>query len=149
MSDPITIRLSGPPRGKGRHRVQLRQPPGKRAFIHSHPDSKTAAYEAQLRAAAGLAMAGAPPLCGMLTVAVFAYLPIPASWPKRRQAEARARTLRPTTKPDWDNIAKITDALNGVVWGDDASVVDGYVRKFYSDTPELVVLVSIYTPEAA
>lgn len=149
MSSPITIRLPGPPRGKGRHRSRIAAGGGGKAFARQYADPKTAAYEAQLRAAAALVMAGAAPLCGMLQVAVFAYLPIPASWPKRRQADARARVLRPTTKPDWDNIAKITDALNGVVWGDDASVVDGYVRKFYADEPELVVQVSVVVAEAA
>ncbi|MCJ2128697.1 RusA family crossover junction endodeoxyribonuclease, partial [Methylobacterium sp. E-045] len=39
------------------------------------------------------------------------------------------------------NIGKICDALNEVVWGDDSTVVDGIVRKFYSDNPELVITV--------
>ena len=58
------------------------------------------------------------------------------------------RRLRPTTKPDWDNIAKVIDALNHVVWADDASVVDGLVRKFYGETPELVIQVTALEPQA-
>lgn len=141
VSASLIIRLPGEPRGKGRHRTRVMQTPGGRAVARQHPDAKTEAYEKRLRAAAEVVMAGRPPLTGMLSVAVFAFFPIPASWPKRKKEQARARLLRPTIKPDWDNIGKTTDALNGVVWGDDASVVDGFVRKFYADFPELVVAV--------
>ena len=54
----------------------------------------------------------------------------------------RARLLRPTLKPDYDNIAKIiADSLNGIAYRDDAQIVDGYVRKFYSDKPRVVVTI--------
>lgn len=148
MSDLITIRLPGAPRGKGRHRAQLRMRAGQAPRIHSHPDQKTEAYEGALRLAAGAAMAGRVPLTGMLSVTIFAFLPIPASFSKRKRRDAIERRLRPTTKPDWDNIAKVTDALNHIVWGDDASVVDGVVRKFYSEVPELVIQVApVRAPE--
>jgi Holliday junction resolvase RusA-like endonuclease len=141
VSAPLVIRLPGEPRGKGRHRTRVMQLPGGRAAVRQHPDAKTDAYEKRLCAAAQVAMAGRPLMTGMLSVVVFAFFPIPARWPKRKKEQARARLLRPTVKPDWDNIGKTTDALNAVVWGDDASVVDGFVRKFYADLPELVVTV--------
>lgn len=50
------------------------------------------------------------------------------------------RKIRPTKKPDWDNIGKIIcDSLNGVAYRDDAQIVDSMVRKFYSETPRVVV----------
>lgn len=140
MSDHVIIRLPGAPRGKGRHRAQLVHRGGV-ARIHSHSDQKTEAYEGALRLAAGAAMRGRPLLTGPIEVRIFAIMPIPASWPKRKRQDAIARRLRPTTKPDWDNIAKVIDALNHVVWADDAAVVDGLVRKFYGEAPELVVQV--------
>lgn len=149
MPATVTIRLPGPPQGKGRHRARAATEAGGRTFARAYSDPKTVAYEGRLRAATSVEMDGAAPLTGMLVVAVFAFMPIPASWPKRRWQQARDRLIRPVVKPDWDNIAKVTDALNGVVWGDDASVVDGYVRKFYADEPELVVQVSVIAPEAA
>ncbi len=79
---------------------------------------------------------------------MFAMMAIPASWSKRKRLDAIEGRLRPTTKPDWDNIAKVIDALNHVVWADDASVVDGLVRKFYSETPELVVQVTALDAQA-
>ena len=49
-----------------------------------------------------------------------------------------------TKKPDIDNIAKaVLDALNGVVWNDDNSVVSLTVDKFYncfSDEKEKVII---------
>ena len=50
------------------------------------------------------------------------------------------RLIRPTRKPDFDNIGKvICDALNGIAYRDDAQIVDALVRKFYSDTPRVIV----------
>ncbi|MGU3476426.1 RusA family crossover junction endodeoxyribonuclease [Methylobacterium sp. D48H] len=147
MSETVIIRLPGAPRGKGRHRAQLVHRGGV-ARIHSHPDQKTEAYESALRLAAGAAMRGRALLTGPLEVRIFATMPIPASWSKRKRLDAIERRLRPTTKPDWDNIAKVIDALNQVVWADDASVVDGLVRKFYGETPELVIQVTALEPQA-
>ena len=147
MSETIIIRLPGAPRGKGRHRAQLVKR-GDVTRIHSHPDQKTEAYESALRVAAGLVMRRRALLTGPLEVRIFAMFPIPASWSKRKRLDAIERRLRPTTKPDFDNIAKVIDALNHVVWADDASVVDGLVRKFYSETPELVIQVTALDAQA-
>jgi Holliday junction resolvase RusA-like endonuclease len=91
-------------------------------------------------------MDGRSPIEGPLKVCVFASFPIPASWPKKRRAAALAGTARPTTKPDADNLLKILDALNQVVWRDDSQIVDGFVRKLYSETPELVITVEVIEP---
>lgn len=109
---------------------------------------KTTAAQLQdaIRDAAQAVMVGREPLTGPLVVVVYAFMPIPASWPKGRQREARQRLIRPQTKPDWDNIGKVCDALNGIVWGDDACVVDGSVRKFYAEVPELVITVEPWVP---
>ena len=149
MSDTITIRLPGAPRGKGRHRARAIAVPGQGPRVRTHSDPKTVAYEGALRLAAGVVMAGRPLLSGPLHVAIFAYMPIPASFSKRKRRDAIEGLLRPTTKPDWDNIAKVTDALNHIVWNDDAAVVDGCVRKFYGAVPELVILVSALDVQVA
>ncbi len=49
--------------------------------------------------------------------------------------------MRPTVKPDWDNLGKVTDALNGIVWEDDKQVVDGQVIKYYDREPRLEIVV--------
>lgn len=48
--------------------------------------------------------------------------------------------IRPTKKPDSDNILKaVADALNQVAYRDDKQIVDTQVRKFYSETPRTVI----------
>lgn len=76
------------------------------------------------------------PIDGPLTVKIDAYLPIPASMSKFNKAQAKMGELRPTKKPDVDNLAKnLLDCFNGVFWTDDKNIVGLMVRKFYSDAP--------------
>jgi Holliday junction resolvase RusA-like endonuclease len=73
-----------------------------------------------------------------LTVGI--YLPVPASWEPVDQADALAGRRRPTSTPDLDNWIKLPmDALNGLVWIDDAQVVEfGFpTGKWYSAEPRL------------
>lgn len=60
----------------------------------------------------------------------------------KRHKEMLEHRIRPTVKPDLDNVAKlIYDALNGVAWHDDNAIVDTQVRKFYSDNPRVDVTI--------
>ncbi len=123
----IEIVLRGAPRGKERVRDTREG--------HAYTPERTVTYEGRLAYAAQEAMGERPPLTGPLSVDMVIRVPIAASWPKKRQEAARAGRERPTKKPDWDNFAKVCDALNLIVWLDDAQIVDGRVQKFYSDTP--------------
>jgi Holliday junction resolvase RusA-like endonuclease len=134
---PIVVSLDGPPRGKGRGRA-VSTTMGARVYT----DAKTRSYEAQLRYAAQQVMAGAAPIEGPLRVDITANVSIPRSMPRKKQLLAILGELRPQTKPDWDNYAKVCDSMNGVVWGDDKQIVDGQVRKFYSERPGLHIRVS-------
>ena len=78
------------------------------------------------------AMGRRSPFCGAIVLTVRAFFAIPKSWPKWMQREAIEGRRHPTGKPDWDNLGKqLGDALNGVVWIDDAQVVGGSVHKHY------------------
>ena len=73
---------------------------------------------------------------------IIAYMRIPNSTSKKKKNLMRRGMIRPTKKPDIDNIFKVVaDALNGVAYPDDKSIVDCQVRKFYSDRPRLMVIV--------
>jgi Holliday junction resolvase RusA-like endonuclease len=135
LREAVVVELLGEPKGKGRPRFV-------RATGRTYTPQRTASYEACLRHEAALAMAGRPPLAGAVRVAVAAYFGVPQSWPQKKRAAALAGSLRPTTKPDWENVAKMLDALNGVVWIDDKQVVSGLIEKHYSDRPRLVVTVA-------
>ena len=78
---------------------------------------------------------------GTLRLTVDAFMPIPQSWSAKRQRMAIAGLIRPTTRPDFDNILKTLDAFNQVVWTDDARVVEVQFAKHYSERPRLVVTV--------
>ena len=51
-----------------------------------------------------------------------------------------AGLIRPTKRPDVDNVLKIVcDALNKIVYDDDACIVDAQVRKYYSANPRVEI----------
>jgi Holliday junction resolvase RusA-like endonuclease len=85
-------------------------------------------FMALVKLAAHRAMDGEPPLDGPIDLKIRANYLVPTSWSKKRAASARWRTAR----PDADNIAKIiSDAMNEIVFADDAQVVSLTVQKVY------------------
>ena len=77
------------------------------------------------------------PFTDPLMLGVKCYLPIPKSKPKKFKAAAQAGEIRPTSKPDLDNLLKnIKDCLTSMrFWTDDKLVV-GYLPdtgKLYDD----------------
>lgn len=138
----ITIDLPGAPQGKGRPRFRVVRTKSGATFGNAYTPAKTRSYEALLQAAAVKAMGRRAPIDGPLIVVVRAFMPIPPSWPKRRRNDAFAGVIFPTGKPDVDNMMKVVDALNGVVWKDDSQIVDGRVIKVYSDDPSLRIEVT-------
>lgn len=75
-----------------------------------------------------------------LKVQITAKYPIPKSFSKKKHEMAVDGEIRPTTKPDCDNIAKIIcDALNGIAYTDDKQIVSLNVCKKYAETPKVIV----------
>lgn len=73
---------------------------------------------------------------------VIAYMRIPKSATKAKRELMLTGKIRPTVKPDWDNLGKlVSDALNGIAYDDDKSVVEAVVRKYYSDRPRTQITV--------
>lgn len=132
--DEIVINLPGAPQGKGRPRFV-------RATGHAFTPAKTRSYESLLQGAAFVAMNGRSPLGGPVSVAVLACFPVPASWPRKRREAALTGDIRPTTKPDADNLLKVLDAMNAVVFQDDKQIVSANIEKRYSAEPRLEVRV--------
>ena len=68
------------------------------------------------------------------------YRPLLKSFSKKKTALALAGELRPTSKPDLDNYAKIlADGLNEIIYKDDAQIIEIIVEKFYGDPPRAEV----------
>ena len=135
---PVHFFVPGKPQGKGRPRATKR---GKHIALYT--PEKTVSYESTIALVASQAMVGRTPIEGPVVASIFIALPIPASWSKKKQAQAAADQLLPITKPDSDNVVKaIFDAINGVVWGDDTQVVDHVARKRYRARPGVSVTIS-------
>lgn len=137
MGERVSFVVPGPPRGKGRPRFGRAGRFGR--FVRAYTDPKTRAYEDEVRFWASRAMGSRTVLGGPVRAEVLATMPMPKSWSKANRANALSGALRPVVKPDADNLAKVLDALNGVVWRDDAQVVELVVRKVYGAEPSLIV----------
>ena len=130
----------GDPKGKGRPRMTKTG--------HTYTPGDTVMYENLVKVEYQRQTNVRFPDDAMLDVRIFAYFPIPKSASKKKQAAMRDRKIRPTKKPDWDNIGKIVcDSLNGIAYRDDSQVVDSMVRKFYSDQPRVIVTIQTCEPE--
>ena len=82
-----------------------------------------------------------------LEVLILAYLPIPKSTTKSQRKLIDEGKIKPSKKPDADNIAKIIiDALTGLAWmADDKSINSLYVRKeFATDDNSRVEIIYDY-----
>lgn len=78
---------------------------------------------------------------GPLKIYIDAYYQIAKSTSKKKRNLMLIDKLRPTQKPDSDNIAKIIcDSLNTIAYKDDSQIVEMSIRKFYSDVPRVVVV---------
>lgn len=130
--------ILGEPTGKGRPRFPKRGPNAR-----PHTPEKTVNYETLVkleyrRQCHDVKFQDGTPL----DVRITAYYGIPKSASKKRAKLMEEHKIRPTKKPDTDNIAKIVcDALNDIAYHDDAQVVDIQVRKFYSNDPRVVVTI--------
>lgn len=127
----------GAPQGKGRPRVgKIGQ------HVRMFTPQKTLAYEGLVAHCGAQAMANRPLIDGPVELRLLIDVQIPASWSKKKQAQALAGEVLPTTKPDVDNVIKaIGDGLNGVVWKDDVQITDIITRKRYSEKPQVRVMV--------
>lgn len=138
----IVVEMAGPARGKGKG-----FPVATKDGLRIAPSAHTAKYQHALGFYAEKVMDGRAPIEGACSVTIEIRVKIPKALSKRDHAAALAREIFPTTKPDWDNYAKIIgDAFNEVVWVDDKQVVRGVVEKVYAEHPGITVIVETIEP---
>lgn len=138
MNEPRKVKfiILGEPNGKGRAKFDTRGP-----YVRAVTPKKTANYEAlvkmEYQAQCDGFMFSRDAALGML---VTAYKPIPKSTSKKKRVLMLGDIIRPTKKPDWDNVGKIVcDALNKIAFCDDTQIVDGRVIKRYAEQPRVEV----------
>lgn len=141
----ISFTVLGQPVGKGRPRTRVVHGKGK-SFAQIYTDSKTKQAENTILAQA-LQHRPASPIEGPIRLSVTSVFGVPASWSKRKRAEALAGAVRPTGKPDVDNLVKaLMDALNGVFYLDDTQVVQLIAIKQYGEVPQTRVILEPLSP---
>ena len=122
----------GEPKGKARPRMTKSG--------HTYTPGDTTAYE-KLVQTAWLQQTDREKLSGALRITILAFLKPPKSDSRKKRLAKLQGLIKPTKKPDWDNIGKIVcDALNGLAYDDDAQITDATVIKRYGERP----FVSVY-----
>lgn len=132
----IELIIPGKPMGKQRGRTFIHNKTGKSTTL---TPKETVNYETFIKQI--FAMSGVHGYFeGALRMKVTAYFEIPKSASKKQKGLMLNGGLRPTKKPDMDNIYKIVaDALNTLAYHDDSQIVEAYVEKYYALEPRVEV----------
>lgn len=143
--EQVKFTVLGEPQGKGRPRfVAKYNPETQKSFGKAYTPDKTVVYENLVRMcyveqAEGISFGAGE----MLDLRIKAFYGIPKSKSKKMKEKMLEGIIRPTKKPDMDNIIKIVaDSLNQVAYHDDAQIVDSQCRKFYSEKPRVEVTIT-------
>lgn len=108
-----------------------------RRGIRMYDPPKVAVFKRQI-AMMAIAKYDGKPLEGQLSLKVTFYRNIQKSISKKERVKRLSGEHRPTVKPDTSNYLKsFEDALNGILWKDDALIVHEEVDKKYSDHPRI------------
>jgi len=130
----ICFFVAGAPVGKARPRFS-------KASGRAFTPQKTANAGAFVKSEA-LRQVGQPVLVGPLELQLTATAAVPESWSNKKRAAALAGEIKPTGKPDLDNLAKLyADALNGILWKDDSQLVRMALEKRYGGVPGVHITV--------
>ena len=137
MTFLVMYTVYGEPVGKGRPRFAKRG-----NFVSTYTPLKTKTYEDEIRMMAKAAMGSSEPLETPVTVAIYIRVGIPTSFSKQKRKDAIEGILKPTKKPDADNVLKcFLDAMNEIVYLDDKQVVNIHLTKVYAETPAVEIMV--------
>ena len=116
---------------------------GRGKFIRMYDPPKTAKFKKKLRALAAEMYHDAP-LEGEIYLKVAFYRKTQKSLSKKEHDRRVSGTHRPIVKPDASNYLKaFEDALNGIIWADDAMIVHEEIDKYYSDDPRIEVEIEV------
>lgn len=132
----------GEPQGKGRPRFMTRyNSETKKSFGKARTPEKTIVYENLIKMEYNQQCNGFRfSDDAMLDMQIKAFYSIAQSKSKKMKEAMRSHEIRPTKKPDADNVIKVVaDSLNQVAYRDDAQIVDTMFKKFFSDRPRIEV----------
>lgn len=129
----ISFVLPTRPIPKERHRTDTRDG-------HTYTPRRTVKFAKTVAEFGAHAMRGYGPFTGPVNATITFYFPVPKSWPELRRLAALSGRILPTVRPDLDNTIKsVLDALNGVVYVDDAQITDKNTSKRYADVASIEI----------
>lgn len=135
--DSITFTIPGEPKAKGRPRFNTRTG-------RAYTPKNTVLYEALVKMEYYRQ-------CNnhkfdddaLINMEITAYFQVAKSDSKKKKKMKLDNIIRPTKKPDMDNIIKvIADPLNSIAYHDDSQIVDCSIKKMFSEHPRVEVTIS-------
>ncbi len=135
----IRFTISGEPFGKKRPRAVSF---GGHPRIHNDPENER--YELKVMNAYQNEYGKDKPMLfskeAYISATIVAIYTIPKAMSKKKRQQAIDGYIRPTKRPDLDNIAKsILDGLNTIAYHDDSQVVDLLIVKRYGEEAKVMV----------
>ena len=116
--------------GKGRPRVTMRG-----GYARAYTPKKTADCEQRIREAYSREYSS--PIWTNkepLEMVINVYYEVPNSVSRKQRDQMLLGDIRPTKKPDADNLFKTcADALNNLAYGDDSQIVIARINKWYAE----------------
>lgn len=130
--------VPGEPMGKQRPKFSR-----KGSCVHTYTPEKTVSYENLVKLEYQRQCGNVSfPKGTELEMHIEAYFSIPKSASKKKAAQMLDGQIRPTKKPDADNIIKIiADSLNGIAYYDDSQIVSCKCDKYYGSQACVIVLI--------
>lgn len=130
--------IPGEPTGKGRPKFSRQG-----NFVRTYTPEKTANYENLVKLEYERQCGGKPfPKDIPLYMVIEAFCSIPKSASRKKAVQMIDGQIRPTKKPDADNIVKIiADSLNDIAYHDDSQIVSCEVHKYYAENPHVKVTI--------
>ena len=139
----VSFMVPGEPVAKGRPRFSVRKSKDGGAYVSVRTPDKTVIYENQVKLEYRDQTGGFKfPDDAMLEIEIEAYFSIPKSASKKKRAAMLTGDIRPTKRPDADNVLKCMDALNGIAFRDDSQIVRATIDKYYDAAPRMIVTIS-------
>jgi len=138
----IKFTVVGNPIAKGRPKFCR-----KGNFVGTYTPKKTKDHEESVLMQA-LPHKPEKPIDGPIKLTMVFYMSIPVSLSKKKREMAISGELKPTKRPDLDNLAKVIDPLNKVMWVDDSLIVEQHMEKVYSENPRTEIIIESLSKES-
>jgi Holliday junction resolvase RusA-like endonuclease len=130
----MTARFIIPGRPQGKERPRISKSGG------VYTPARTKAYENLIKGCYTEQCSGISFGSKSIRMSVKAYVPPLSRFRKAEKLAALSGEIKPTAKPDADNILKaVLDALNGLAYDDDRYIYKLEIEREYSENPRLEI----------